>query len=610
MSARRQRGFLLIAAIVLLVILSFFALVVTDLYVGDTRRSIDHLSSAQAFFLAESGLERATRALLSPTVLTPSSPDNRQSCAAVNTNLTGVAQGAGVFSVTGGTPFYSGDTTNSAMTVNGPLSATATVIPLANTASLADYAPSGRVMIGQEEIDYSAISPSASVCGTAPCLIGVIRGVDGTTAVAHVSGTPVGQYQCDLSSQGGVPGLTNARGLRTLTQGVELQEAWAVGSEGMSQQSGAAVTTALRWNGSAWTDASAGMPSPNLNSIACLNYADCWAVGSANFMSLINGGGPAPVATVVHWNGSSWTNFSGTLPPPIRGDDLDDVACTSYDSCWMVGGYTAGKWALVHMTWGAPNTPVWTVDTPQNQGLQGPGPGPGPGKYNSFDIDGVACVNANLCWAVGSLRKAQTLLLEWNGTKWSVQTGLLPRGGPIRRNNLDLDAITCSTTACWAVGADQDNRGSRQAAIAYWSAATGWQDLSNEVAGSLDVESVACANANECWATGSLNPNSVTELLYWNGTTWADVSNTIPTAISSTFEDLDSIACGAADDCWIVGSIWGPYLTGTNGLVALHWDGSSWTDLSASLPNGNDVEGIALTGPGARPRSAWQEVFP
>lgn len=602
MSAQRQCGFLLIAAIVLLVILSFFALVVTDLYVGDTRRSIDHLSSAQAFFLAESGLERATRALLSPTVLTPSSPDNRQSCATVNTNLTGVAQGAGVFSVTGGTPFYSGDTTNSAMTVNGPLSATATVIPLANTASLADYAPSGRVMIGQEEIDYSAISPSASVCGTAPCLIGVIRGVDGTTAVAHVSGTPVGQYQCVLSAQGGVPALTNARGLRTLTQGVELQEAWAVGSEGMSQQSGAAVTTALRWNGSAWTDASAGMPSRNLNSIACLNYADCWAVGSANFMNLILGGGPAPVATVVHWNGSSWTNFSGTLPPPIRGDDLDDVTCTSYDNCWMVGGYTAGKWALVHMTWGAPNTPAWTVDTPKNQGL--------PNKYNSFDIDGVACVNANLCWAVGSLRKAQTLLLEWNGTKWSVKTGLLPGGGPIRQNNLDLDAITCSATACWAVGADQDNRGSRQVAIAYWSAATGWQDLSNEVAGSLDVESVACANANECWATGSLNPNSVTELLYWNGTTWADVSNTIPTAISSTSEDLDSIACGAADDCWIVGSIWGPYLTGTNGLVALHWDGSSWTNLSASLPNGNDVEGIALTGPGARPRSAWQEVFP
>lgn len=599
MSEPKERGFLLIAAIVLLVILSFFALVVTILYVGDTRRSIDHLSSAQALFLAESGLERGARALLSPTVMTPSSTDNRQSCQTVNTNLTGVAQGAGMFSVTGGTPFYSGDVTNSAMTVNGALSATATIIPLANTAALADYAPSGRVLIDEEQIDYSAISSNSTTCGgSAPCLVGVIRGVDGTLATAHAAGTPVAQYQCVIQSKAGVASFTNPRGQRTLSDGIQLQEAWAVGSEGNSWQTGGAVTTLLRWTGSAWTDASSSIASKNLNAVTCINYADCWAVGSANFMSLIYGGGPGPVATVAHWNGSTWTNFSGTLPGSVKSDDFDAVTCTSHDNCWLVGGYTKGQWALVHMTWGAPNTPTWTVY-------------PWPtGRYKSYDIDSVACVNANLCWAVGSLRKGQTLLLEWNGASWSVQTGLLPGNGPIRRNNLDLDGITCLPTDCWAVGADKDNKASRQAAIAHWSAATGWQDLSNEVAGSLDVEFVGCADANECWATGSLNPNSVTELLYWNGTTWSDVSNTIPAAISQTVEDIDGIACGAPDDCWIVGSIWGPLLTGTNGLVALHWDGSSWTNFSASLPNGNDVEGIALTGPGARPRSAWQEVFP
>ncbi|MHB1951450.1 MAG: type IV pilus modification PilV family protein [Acidiferrobacteraceae bacterium] len=599
MTPPKERGFLLIAAIVLLVILSFFALIVTALFVGDTRRSIDHLSSAQALFLAESGLERATRTLLSPTVMTPSSTDNRLSCQTVNTNLTGVAQGAGVFSVTGGTPFYSGDTVNTPMTVNGPLSATATVIPLANTASLGDYAPAGRVLIDTEAIDYSAISPSAAVCGgTSPCLIGVARGVDGTLPAAHASGTPVAQYQCVVQSKGDVPSVASPRGQRTLTQGIQLQEAWAVGSEGMSWQTGGPVTTLLRWTGSTWTDASPSITSRNLNAISCINYADCWAVGSANFMKLTVGGGPGPAATVAHWNGSSWTDFSGTLPGSIRGVDFDAVTCVSHDDCWMVGGYTKGQWLLVHMAWSAPNTPAWTVYPWLS------------GQYKKYDIDSVACVNANLCWAVGSLRKAQTLLLEWNGAGWSNQTALLPANGPIRANNLDLDAITCLPTDCWAVGSFQNDRPSRQAAIAHWSAGTGWQDQSNEVAGSLDVEFVGCADASECWATGSVNENSVTELLYWNGTIWSDVSSTIPTAISQTFEDIDGIACGAPNDCWIVGSIWGPYLTGTNGLVALHWDGTAWTNFSGSLPNGNDVEGIALTGPGPHPRAAWQEVFP
>lgn len=605
MSKPKERGFLLIAAIVLLVILSFFALVVTILYVGDTRRSIDHLSSAQALFLAESGLERGTHALLSPTVMTPSSTDNRQSCQTVATNLTGVGQGAGLFSVTGGTPFYSGDVTNSAVEVKGALSAIATLIPLTNTAALADYAPSGRVLIDQEQIDYSAISSSSATCGgSAPCLIGVIRGVDGTLPAAHAAGTPVAQYQCVIQSKGGVASFTNPRGQRTLSDGIQLQEAWAVGSEGNSWQTGGSVTTLLRWTGSAWTDASAGIASRNLNAITCINYADCWAVGSANLLRTIyGGGGPTPVATVAHWNGSSWTNFSGTLPGSVKGGDLDTVTCTSHDNCWMVGSYSlyngignkCNCWTLVHMYGWSGTTPLFRAYQPKDLRPKQPN-----GTWDNYDIDSVACMNANECLAVGSYTQNFPLVLEWNGAYWTMLSAPGWMGGH------DLDGVTCTTSECWVVGSTATG----QALVAKWTPPNSW--TAYPVANASDVEYVTCVSTDECWAVGSWDgPYAVdgtTTLLYWNGASWTNVTSQLPATVAN--HDLDGIACGAPDDCWAVGGIWGPYLTGTNGLVALHWDGSSWTDFSASMPNGNDVEGIALTGPGARPRSAWQEVFP
>lgn len=591
----RQGGFLLIAAIVLLIVLSFFALVITDLYVGNTRSGTYHLASGQALFLSEAGLQRAAHGLLSPTVMTPGSTDNRQSCSSINTNLTNVALGTGAFSVTGGNAFYSGDTTNPAMTVSGALSATATLIPLANTASLADYAPAGRAMIDREEVNYSAISQNATVCGTSACLTGVTRGVDGTQAVAHASGTPVGQYQCPVQSQGGVPSLANARGKRVLGEGIQLQEGWAVGSEG-SYALNTPVTTLLRWGGNGWIDASGAIASNTLNAITCTSYADCWAVGSANLLGAFGFvPRPPPVATALHWDGHVWTDLSATLPGGPGGvakDDLDGVTCVSYGDCWMVGAFTKKQWAVAHVSWSGAGAPVWQTYPPPR------------GVPKKGDVDSIACVSTTLCWGVGSVSQQRLLLVEWNGTSWSDARAQLPPNGAIRSNNMDLEAITCSTGACWAVG----SAGFASAAIAYWSAATGWQDLTGQVAGSMDVEGVTCAAPNSCWAVGSWNLAST--LLYWNGVTWTDQSSTIPASISGNFFDLDGISCRGLNDCWAVGSILGPILTGRPEITAMHWDGTSWTDFSGAMPNGNDVEGIVLVSPGAHPHAAWQEVFP
>ncbi len=60
---RREQGFLLLAAIVLIVILSLFGVAVTYIFAGEVSGSTGHLSSAQALFIAESGIEYEQRNL-------------------------------------------------------------------------------------------------------------------------------------------------------------------------------------------------------------------------------------------------------------------------------------------------------------------------------------------------------------------------------------------------------------------------------------------------------------------------------------------------------------------------------------------------------------------
>lgn len=57
----RQRGFLSLVAVAIIVVLGFFAVALSYLYLANVGAGGLHTSSAQAMFLAESGLERATK---------------------------------------------------------------------------------------------------------------------------------------------------------------------------------------------------------------------------------------------------------------------------------------------------------------------------------------------------------------------------------------------------------------------------------------------------------------------------------------------------------------------------------------------------------------------
>jgi hypothetical protein len=64
--------------------------------------------------------------------------------------------------------------------------------------------------------------------------------------------------------------------------------------------------------------------------------------------------------------------------------------------------------------------------------------------------------------------------------------------------------------------------------------------------------------------------------LHWNGTQWTQVA--VPKATGS---ELDGVTTPSANDAWAVGL--GPGRTAAGGLI-LHWDGSAWTPVPSPRP--------------------------
>jgi len=78
-------------------------------------------------------------------------------------------------------------------------------------------------------------------------------------------------------------------------------------------------------------------------------------------------------------------------------------------------------------------------------------PSPSP-AYN--ELDGVSCVSATACTAVGSYSSGgantRTLVESWDGANWSV----VPSPSPAPSYN-QLDGVSCvSAAACTAAGTD------------------------------------------------------------------------------------------------------------------------------------------------------------
>ena len=191
--ALRQRGQLLIAGIVLIVVIALMIATLGYLYVSSERSSTMHGQSDAAYFAARSGLEVGIYQF---------SQVGTACAALVAAGNTNQAVGAGSFTITAATLYPSPGAVASTLTGAGITTLTPGVITVT---SIANFAPHGRIRIENEEIDYSSASALAAVCGAAPCFISWRRGANGTTAATHAAGINVFQDdQCLIRSTGTV----------------------------------------------------------------------------------------------------------------------------------------------------------------------------------------------------------------------------------------------------------------------------------------------------------------------------------------------------------------------------------------------------------------------
>jgi Tfp pilus assembly protein PilX len=533
-----QRGYLVMLLAIMIVIVGFIATTATSLFYGGAFSTSAHLQSDEALYLAEAGLEHATHQLLEATVT------SRVACANLGTTPINNSLGNGEYSVTSsGSTLYAGGATV-ASTLTSAIASNSTSIPVSSTTP---YAPVGRIMIDKERINYGGV--------TATSFTNLTRGVDSTVAVAHASGTTVGQYLCNLTSQGGVPSLASAQGMRVLQNYIQLQEAFAVGdSSGGNFTIGVFnYPTELSWYNSKFGG------GVTLYGISMLSYTDGWLVG-ANFLE--------------HWNGNSTSTFTTPVNVSYRS-----VYCNSANDCHAVGDNTGNSSVnptIIRWT----GTGAWTRLTPTSNGV-------------GSGLKSVHCGSTADCWAVGDIGTGSSTqgyrFYHWAGASWigiTISPAAVTAAFP-------FNGVFCnSATDCWAVGAT-NNFGRLTSGTNWVAVATGLPNVK--------YSSIYCNSASDCWAVGTVSATNL--FVHWNGAAWSRDASA-PTPLTN----LTSVACTDTNDCWAVGSS-----NAGNNPQFFHWNGVSWTNY-VNVANGAfasaTLRSVAVVGGhSAQPMSAWSESF-
>jgi len=262
-------------------------------------------------------------------------------------------------------------------------------------------------------------------------------------------------------------------------------------------------------------------------------------------------------------------------PSPSNDNYLSGVACTSSDNCWAVGYYNADKGAGSETLVEHWNGMSWKV-------VSAPDP-----RKPGDSLDAIACVSALDCWAVGSGAGTssydETVIEHWDGVAWSAVAAPNTEDGGV------LYAVTCvAASDCWAVGYH-----ARAAWLESGTLIEHWDGVSWRVVGSgtqdwysgfNELSSVACVSASDCWAVGEIEdvkyPTSVMER--WNGTRWS-VAKIEPRETAGS--DLNDLSCISSDDCWAVGGTLGEQVGYFD-----RWNGTSWTMVAEPALPGQEAQ--------------------
>lgn len=259
-------------------------------------------------------------------------------------------------------------------------------------------------------------------------------------------------------------------------------------------------------------------------------------------------------------------------------------------------------------------------------------------SYNvTGDLLAVAAVSATSAWAVGyagTSRAPKTLIVHWNGQKWSPLTNPKPIEGGL------LGLTEVSATDIWAAGFAGSYVGRIVPLVMHWNG-TRWSRVPgvpslnaqfNAVgeAGSTllavgatsgppmlimnrtgtawrrfpvpsaagDLESLVVTGNRGAWAAGVTTTSSGVPngdvVMRWNGSTWRSVS--FP--LHGTNENLWHLAAGPGGGVWAVGDSHNNAQTKFTPL-SMVWNGTTWRKVAVTAPAGSELSAVTFV-PGGK----------
>jgi len=251
------------------------------------------------------------------------------------------------------------------------------------------------------------------------------------TLIEHWNGAE--WHQVASPNPGGLSGINRLYGVAALSA----SNIWAVGA----YMSGPTTSKALivHWDGTTWKQVPSPEPaqatSAALNDVAVLSPTDAWAVGSYD-------NGTANQSLTEHWNGTAWQIVPSPDPAGTANwASLNGVAMLTHTNVWAAGEIqTQGVFHTFVAHW---NGATWKHVTSVDPG----------GLGNNAFLRSIAAVSGSRIWAVGSYNNGtldQTLIEQWNGQAWKQVPSPSPGTGPL--NNELFGVSANSPSNAWAVG--------------------------------------------------------------------------------------------------------------------------------------------------------------
>jgi hypothetical protein len=214
-------------------------------------------------------------------------------------------------------------------------------------------------------------------------------------------------------------------------------------------------------------------------------------------------------------------------------------------------------------------------------------------------LNGVEAASVTDAWAAGyavhpTAATMRPLLLRWDGAVWSLFAT------PALGADAAFEAVDGnSSDNVWTVGGAGTGTLTERWDGSAWSVVASPSPAGATGAVLRGVKSLATGDA---WAVGTSTHSSGvptrTMTQHWNGSGWTVVASPSPDGNQNLLRAVDGVA---ANDVWAVGGLGSDGYGGEPvGALVLHWDGSTWSQVTIrgsggafSITDLNDVVAVA-----------------